>query len=272
MNNTIIIKCGGSVLNSESEIATLCENVQVLITKGFKPLIVHGGGPEINRILKQFNLRSDFYKGLRVTTPKIAEVAQMALIGINNTKLVGLFNRYGINAVGLSGGDGNLLIADYLDWVNLGYVGVITTVATGLLKLLIDGGIVPVIAPLAVDSDGNILNVNADLAASAIAVALAAQHLVLLSDIDGYYAAYPDKNSWVARLGVAEVIQLLAKEGQINDGMIPKLQACADAVSGGVKSACILNGMVDYNIYDAVTKPGNVGTTVMKEVPSCKSE
>ena len=267
----IVVKCGGSVLNHGQELTSLCRNIQELNQQEFKVVVVHGGGPEISRLLKHFNLPSLFHNGLRVTTAAIAEIAQMALIGTNNTNLVRLLNKHGISACGLSGADGNLLVADYLDWENLGYVGEVTVVNVYLLNLLLGAGIVPLIAPLAVDESGNILNINADLAASAIATALSA-HLVLLSDVDGYYAAYPDKNSRISMLHVSEVNCLLSEDGKVSSGMIPKLQACAKAVTGGVKSACILNGTEDYFISNALTQPGKYGTTIIKEMTSCKSE
>ena len=267
----IVVKCGGSVLNHGQELTSLCRNIQELNQQEFKVVVVHGGGPEISRLLKHFNLPSLFHNGLRVTTAAIAEIAQMALIGTNNTNLVRLLNKHGINACGLSGADSNLLVADYLDWENLGYVGEVTVVNVNLLNLLLSAGIVPLIAPLAVDESGNILNINADLAASAIATALSA-HLVLLSDVDGYYAAYPDKNSRISMLHVSEVNCLLSEDGKVSSGMIPKLQACAKAVTGGVKSACILNGTEDYFISNALTQPGKYGTTIIKEMTSCKSE
>ena len=258
----LVIKCGGSILNNRAELTELINGVSRLIKRGFAVLVVHGGGPDINQLCTALNLESSFVNGLRVTTPAILEATQMTLLGKTNANLVHKFNQHKLPALGLSGHDLNLLTAEFLNQDSLGYVGHITQVNTQFLHELLGMGILPVIAPLAVDNAGNTLNVNADLAAAAVASAMQAEKLILLSDIDGYYAAYPDKNSLVAVLSAVQIQDLLATPEAVNSGMHPKLTACLAAVNNQVTAAHIVNG----NTPDILTAviDSRVGTTVIK--------
>ena len=258
----LVIKCGGSILNNLAELNELISGVSGLIKRGYAILVVHGGGPDINQFCTALHLESSFIKGLRVTTPAILEVTQMALLGKTNANLVHKFNQHQLPALGLSGHDLSLLTAEFMDRNNLGYVGSITRVNTKFLQELLSMGILPVVAPLAVDGEGNTLNVNADLAASAIASAMQAEKLILLSDIDGYYAAYPDKNSLVAVLSSTQVRALLATPGAVDSGMHPKLTACLDAVNNLVTMAHIVNGNTPQILTAVIGS--QVGTTVIK--------
>ena len=262
----LVIKCGGSILTNPSELNNMFNDLTELKARGYQIILVHGGGPDINQLCTLLNLKSSFKNGLRVTTAEILNVTQMALLGKTNCGLVHQLNQAEIQALGLSGHDANLLLAHFIDKDSLGYVGEVDQVNHQLLNSLLSLGIMPVIAPLAVDKQGSTLNINADLAAAAVAVAMQAEKLVLLSDIDGYYANYPDKSSLIKQLNCIEVSQLLALPDRVNDGMQPKLNACLSAVSQGVSSAHIVNGVVINSLIQAVENPSQIGTTIVKGV------
>ena len=265
----LLIKCGGSIINSVDELSKLLKDLSQLKALGYPIILLHGGGPDINQLCAQLNLTSTFSQGLRVTTAEILAVTQMALLGKTNCGLVHKLNQNNMLAVGVSGHDANLLMANFIDQDKLGYVGEIFAVNTPLLDNLLNLGIIPVIAPLAIDKKGNTLNINADLAAGAVAVAMKAQQLILLSDIDGYYANYPDPTSLVKILNTLEVAQLLADSTTVSDGMRPKLSACLNAVNGGVSLAQIVNGNLAQSLLTAVQNPLQIGTSIIKGDPSC---
>lgn len=265
----LLIKCGGSIINNVDELSKLLQDLIQLKALGYPIILLHGGGPDINQLCAQLNLTSTFSQGLRVTTAEILAVTQMALLGKTNCGLVHKLNQNNILALGVSGHDANLLIADFIDQDKLGYVGEIFAVNTPLLDNLLNLGIIPVIAPLAIDKKGNTLNINADLAAAAVAVAMKAQQLILLSDIDGYYANYPDPTSLVKILNTLEVAQLLADSTTVSDGMRPKLSACLNAVNGGVSLAQIVNGNLAQSLLTAVQNPLQIGTSIIKGALSC---
>lgn len=262
---TIVVKCGGSILGNPSELSNMFGDLTELQNLSYKIILVHGGGPDINQLCTLLNLKSSFKNGLRVTTEEILNVTQMALLGKTNCGLVQQLNQAQIQAIGLSGHDANLLLAKFIDKNNLGYVGEVCQVNHKLINSLLSLGIMPVIAPLAIDSQGNTLNINADSAAAAIAVAMDAEKLVLLSDIDGYYANYPDKSSLIKQLNCVEVSKLLALPDRVSDGMQPKLSACLSAVSQGVNSAHIVNGVVTNSLIQAVENSSQIGTSIVKE-------
>ncbi|RTL02474.1 MAG: acetylglutamate kinase [Proteobacteria bacterium] len=259
----IVIKCGGSVINSISESSALCQNIKALQDGGYKVVLIHGGGPEISKLAQIYQLESQFIDGMRVTNAAMIELTQMALIGTNNTNLVNQLNQFGLSAIGLSGHDNQLLRANYLDFDKLGYVGEISAINHELINLLLTHQLIPVIAPLAIDTAGKTLNVNADMVAGALASKLAAQALILLSDIDGYYANYPDKNSIVPLLTTTAVQQLLDNK-QVTSGMIPKLKSCLLAINHDAQKAYIINGTAKYNLVDLLNEPSAGGTCVIK--------
>lgn len=264
--NLLVIKCGGSILGDSTELDSLIKDVIALQQEGFYPIIVHGGGADINQLCNTLNVNSNFINGLRVTTKEILDITQMTLIGKTNAGLVQKLNQANISALGLSGHDVKLLIAEFIDENNLGFVGQITQVNIQFLYSILSMGIVPVIAPLAVNDYGAVFNVNADLAASAIAKALQVQRMVLLSDIDGYYANYPDKNSLVNYLTSQEVKELLAVPTLVSHGMKPKLMSCLEAVDNGVDSAHIVNGNTKHSLLQVIENSSNIGTTVLRTI------
>lgn len=262
----LVIKCGGSILYESKEfINSIINNMQQLQNLGYKLILVHGGGPEINELCVKLKLDTSFKKGLRVTTQAILEAVQLALLGKINPALVTLLNQNGVNALGLSGHDTGLLQAEAIDSNVLGFIGQIKQVKHKLLNTLLALNIIPVIAPLAIDSNFQTLNVNADIAAAAIAVAAKASKLILISNIDGYYGNYPNESSLVQQLTNTEVIKLLQnKNSNLSAGMIPKLEACLNAVNGGVL-AQIINGNKANNLINAVLDTQQIGTTIIKE-------
>ena len=261
----IVIKCGGSIINNQEELHCLIDNILQLKKSGYKIILVHGGGPDINQLCKDLQIKSEFVDGLRVTTEEILAVTQMALLGKTNNNLVYKLNLAGIRAIGLSGHDSNLLVAEFTNKDKFGFVGEVKKVNTKLILDLLSLDLLAVIAPLSVDGSGSTLNVNADLVASAVASSLKADKLILLSDIDGYYADYKDKNTLVSKLTVTEIEKLLYVDKSVAGGMIPKLKACVDAVKGGVNSAHIVNGNTTNAILQTVLNPHSIGTTIIKD-------
>lgn len=262
-NTILVVKCGGSILTDK--LNDMFDDLKELKDLGYQIILVHGGGPDINQLCVALNVKTNFKNGLRVTTEEILNITQMSLLGKTNCGLVHRLNQVQIQAIGLSGHDSSLLIGHYLDKDNLGYVGEIDQVNHQLLNSLLELDIMPVIAPLAIDKEWNTLNINADLVAAAIAIAMKADQLILLSDIDGYYANYPDKNSLVKQLNSTEVSHLLDGHHSVSDGMQPKLNACLKAVSDKVSSAHIVNGSLANSLIKAVKSPDQIGTSITKE-------
>ena len=234
----LVIKCGGSTLEQlpaefYAELARLPED-------GWRPVIVHGGGPMINGLLQRLSVESRFENGLRVTDGATLEVVEMALAGLTNKQLVGRVLSSGGRAVGLSGIDGRLLAAEIAD-ERLGFVGQVTGVNTDLIRRLTDQGYIPVIASLGISEAGQHLNINADTAAGAVAAALAAEKLLLLTDVEGVYVEEDGRRRWLRRLSPEEAEAYIA-DGQIQGGMIPKGRAALDVLAQGVKEVAILPG------------------------------
>ena len=262
-NKLLVIKCGGSILNGLPKLPQIINNFKQLIDMNYNLIIVHGGGPEISLLCKKLGIETGFINGLRVTTDEVLSVTQMALNGITNPKLVYMMNQGKVKALGLSGHLNNLLLANPLDTEQYGHVGEIVSVNTPLLNQIISLGFIPVIAPLAIDKDGQVLNINADLAAAAIATATKASQLILLSDVDGYYSDYSNKASLINQLTMEQLDDLLLNNNcSITDGMIPKLQACQQAVKGSVESAHIINGNKPDDLINLVLTRGKTGTTI----------
>ncbi|AUR51273.1 acetylglutamate kinase [Aquella oligotrophica] len=264
-NMRVVIKCGGSILNNQAELTHIIAGIKSLIEKGYQPLIVHGGGPEISQLANKLGIKSEFKNGLRVTDAAMLEITQMALLGITNPKLVAELNKQTIKASGLALHTLGALIAETLDIATYGYVGVVTSVNPEPIYQLLANGFIPVIAPLAVDENWQILNINADLAAAAIAKAISAEKLILLSDIDGYYSNYPDPSSLVAELSLTELQHLLTTDNNsISAGMIPKLEACYQAVGSKVNTAHIINGNKAAALANIALGIAQIGTTIYK--------
>ncbi|MGE5598705.1 MAG: acetylglutamate kinase, partial [Bacteroidota bacterium] len=234
---------------------------------GVRPVVVHGGGPEISAMLRRVGLTSQFVRGLRVTDAETMEIVQMVLIGKINHDLVAEINAQGGKAVGLSGKDGGLLVARKLapadGGVDLGYVGEIETVKPELLTNLADQGYIPVVAPVAVGPDGCSYNVNADTAAGAIAAALRAEKLIMLTDVEGILADPKDRASLISALPVQKAAEMIA-DGRIDGGMIPKVEACARALRQGVRRTHIIDGRQLHSLLLEIFTDRGIGTMVVE--------
>ncbi|QJC95655.1 Acetylglutamate kinase [Bacillus mojavensis] len=235
MKKTIVFKCGGSVIRELSE--EFFQSLKELMESGWKLAIVHGGGPEITHMLKRLNIKTEFSGGQRKTTKPVLEVAEMVLSGSVNKFFVAELAKHGLRAAGVSGKDGGLLEADYLDPDTYGEVGEIKKVNASMVNALMDEDIIPVIAPLSLTSDYKTLNVNADLAASAVAGALKADKLMFVTDVEGIM-----KEKQRLDILTPEEIQTLIKQEVITGGMIPKVNSALSALSDQVSEVMIVNG------------------------------
>lgn len=233
----VVIKLGGHAMSSEAAMEDFARDVVLMQQVGVNPVIVHGGGPMINEMLEKLEIKSEFVNGKRVTDQATVEVVEMVLSGRVNKWIVGAINRQGGRAVGLSGKDANLMICDQ-DAPELGLVGTPAEIDTGVLRTLFDANTIPVIAPLGAGRSGETLNVNGDTVAGAIAAALNADRLLLLTDVPG---VMDETKTVLTDLTTDQVLEMTAS-GVIAGGMIPKTQTCLDALAGGVRAAVILDG------------------------------
>lgn len=254
----IVIKYGGNAMTDETLKSSVMNDVAVLSAFGMKIVLVHGGGPEISDISKKMGIRTRFVNGLRYTDKDTAEIALMALAGKVNKTLVDMIETHGGKAVGLSGQDGHMLICEKQS-EDLGFVGKINTVNSKVISDLLDLGYIPVIAPIGCDGEGNIYNINADTAASAIAGALGAEVLLLMTDIKGLMENKDDPDSLIKEVYVSD-IPALVKQGIISGGMIPKIECCKDAIRRGVKTVFITDGRVCHSILVEILSEEGSGT------------
>ncbi|MFI1937266.1 acetylglutamate kinase [Streptomyces purpureus] len=269
---TVVVKFGGNAMVDDTLQQAFARDVVELWHAGLMPVVVHGGGPQISTMLDRLGLESRFEAGLRVTTPETMDVVRMVLTGRVQRELVGAINAHGPFAVGLSGEDAHTMTAvrrpARVDGrlVDIGLVGDIVAVDAGTVRALLDQGRIPVVSPVARGTDGEVYNVNADLAASALAVALGADRLVVLTDVEGLYADWPRSAEVIERLTAAELGALLPG---LASGMLPKMEGCLRAVRAGVGRAQVLDGQVPHAVLDAVLSEKSPGTTVVPDdVPS----
>jgi acetylglutamate kinase len=254
MENTIVIKCGGSVLSELSE--AFFDSLKELQNKGMNIVIVHGGGPEIGQMLKQLNIDSEFVNGLRKTTNEVLEIVEMILAGKVNKQLVSLLQKKGFKAIGLSGVDANLIQAKPVDVEHLGYVGEVTSVNDSFLEQLLDSGYIPVIAPIGFDQTGQKYNINADTAAGAVAKTLKAKHLLFVTDVPGILR----NGKLVERVTVENICEMI-DDGTIYGGMIPKVKAAIESIAGSLHEVIIVSGKLPF-----FSANGEIyGTKIMKE-------
>lgn len=262
----IVIKYGGSAMNDESMREKVIEDIVLMKFVGMRPVIVHGGGPAINKMLDRIGKKTKFVNGMRVTDHDTMEIVEMVLSGGVNKSIVNLLAAHDIKAVGISGKDGNLFTAEKLltSGGDLGYVGTLTNIDTGLLDVLLNAGYTPVIAPISADLNGNTYNINADMAASAVASALKAQKLIYISDVPGILKNAEDEKSLIHQATLKE-IEKMKNEGIIKDGMIPKVDFAVEAVNAGVSSVHILDGRVEHSILLEIFTKKGIGTIIQKE-------
>jgi acetylglutamate kinase len=269
---TVVIKYGGHAMTDGPLQRAFAQDVVFLRYAGLRPVVVHGGGPQISAHLARLGLESTFTEGLRVTTPETMAVVRMVLTGQVNRDVVGLINRHGPFAVGMSGEDANLFTASrrhaVVDGtpVDIGLVGEIDAVDPGAVRVLLADGRVPVVSSVARGTGGEVYNVNADTAAAALAVALGAAKLVVLTDVEGLYADWSPEDSRprdvISLLGAAELEQLLPT---LTSGMIPKMEACLRAVRGGVPQAHILDGRLPHSVLLEIFTDSGIGTMVVPD-------
>ncbi|GAA3288837.1 acetylglutamate kinase [Arthrobacter citreus] len=270
----MVIKYGGNAMVNDELRQAFAEDIVFLHHVGVHPVVVHGGGPQISALLDRLGIKSEFKGGLRVTTPEAMDAVRMVLTGQVGRELVGMINAHGPYAVGLSGEDGALLRAERIgavvdgEEVDLGLVGEVTGVNPGAIVDLLEAGRIPVISTVApeVDDDGaptgQVLNVNADTAAAALAVALGASRLVVLTDVEGLYADWADKSSLISSLTAGELREMLPT---LEAGMIPKMRACLAAVDGGVDRAAVVDGRMAHSMLLEVFTTAGIGTQVIPE-------
>jgi len=266
----IVVKYGGNAMVDDMLKAAFAQDIVFLRYAGLRPVVVHGGGPQIAAMLDRVGLVTEFKAGLRVTTPEVMEVVRMVLTGQVGRELVGLLNQHGPLAVGLSGEDAALFgarkraaVVDGLP-VDLGLVGDVESVNPSAVMDILDAGRIPVVSTVAPDLDveGQVLNVNADSAASALAVALKAEKLVVLTDVEGVYGNWPDKDSLISRLTLSAAADLLTR---VSAGMVPKLEACVRAVTEGVPQAHVIDGRQPHSLLLEVFTSEGIGTMIVPD-------
>jgi len=269
--STIVVKYGGHAMADELLKESFAQDIVLLKYIGLNPVIVHGGGPQINETLKRYGIVSEFVRGMRVTDAATMAVVEMVLVGQVNKEVVGLINRHGGRAVGLCGKDGELLRAEKLlqevrgddgqmERIDIGFVGDVVQVNQELIHTLEQSKFIPVIAPVGVGADGESYNINADVVAGRVAAALGAEKLILLTDVQGV----KDKSgSLLASISVKEMQRLIDDESIVG-GMIPKVECCAEALQGGVKKAHIIDGRVEHAVLLEIFTDKGVGTEIVK--------
>lgn len=261
-DKVVVVKYGGNAMTNDELKQAVMSDIVLLSLVGIKIVLVHGGGPEINAMLKKTNKESKFINGLRYTDEETVDIVQMVLAGKVNKDLVSLLQSHGGNAMGFCGLDGNLLVAEELD-PQLGYVGEITEVNPGVIKTALDNGYIPVISTVATGGDGKtVYNINADTAAARIAAELKASSLILMTDIIGLLEDKDDESTLIRTAGVSE-IPYLKKQGIISGGMIPKIDCCVEAVRRGVPKANIIDGRIPHSILIELLTDLGAGTMII---------
>ena len=255
--STVVVKYGGNAMTDEALQDAFAHTIVLLHAAGIRPVVAHGGGPQITDMLKRLGIASEFRGGYRVTTPESMDVVRMVLTGQVQRDIVTRINRIKPYAVGLSGEDAHLFTAERRtatvdgESVDIGLVGDVTQVRSQLITSLLDAGYIPVVSSVGLSVEGEIFNVNADTAAGALAAAVGASSLLVLTDVEGLYRDWPNSTEIVHEIGSAELRQLLPN---LDSGMIPKMEACLRAVDLGVPAAYVINGRVPYEpVFRAFT-------------------
>jgi acetylglutamate kinase len=265
----VVVKYGGNAMTDDTLKRAFAEDVAFLRFAGFKPVVVHGGGPQISAMLDKLGIESEFRGGLRVTTPEAMDVVRMVLVGQVQRELVGLINQHGHIAVGLSGEDAGLFTAEPTNTVvdgeevDLGLVGEVSKVRPEAVQDLVEAGRIPVISSVAPDADGLVHNVNADTAAAALAVALGAEKLLVLTDVEGLYRDWPDSDDVIQEIGPEALAELMPS---LASGMVPKMGACLKAVTEGVPRATVVDGRQPHAVLLEIFTDEGVGTQVLPGV------
>ncbi|XP_059461558.1 acetylglutamate kinase, chloroplastic-like [Corylus avellana] len=259
---TIVVKYGGAAMKSQELQASVVNDLVLLACVGLRPVLVHGGGPEINQWLKRVNIPPVFHEGLRVTDSQTMEIVSMVLVGKVNKQLVSLINRAGATAVGLSGMDGQLLTArPSPKSQQLGFVGEVARVDSTVLRPLIDSGHIPVVTSVAANESGQPYNINADTVAGELAAALGAEKLILLTDVAGILEDREDPDSLVKKISI-DGVKRMVEEGKVGGGMIPKVHCCVRSLAQGVRTASIIDGRVPHSLLLEIMTDKGAGTMI----------
>ncbi|OFW59882.1 MAG: acetylglutamate kinase [Candidatus Solincola sediminis] len=265
---TVVVKFGGNAMENGDLKEKFASDVVLMRYVGMNPVIVHGGGPQVTEYMERMSLEVRFVDGHRVTDASTMDVAKMVLVGKVNKEIVSMINRHGTLAVGLSGEDGNLLIARKKGQatgkgqIDLGFVGEVAAVNTRILTNLMKEEFIPVVASIGADESGQSYNINADFVAGALASALRADKLIYLTDVDGIYRDMEDPSSLIPELNSREAVRLIGSGG-LGSGMLPKVESCIEALRGGVRRAHIINGTVDHALLLELYTDAGVGTMVV---------
>ncbi|HEV7908724.1 MAG TPA: acetylglutamate kinase [Pseudonocardiaceae bacterium] len=264
----VVVKYGGNAMVDDELKQAFAQDMVFLRLAGLRPVVVHGGGPQIGAMLDRLGIESEFRGGLRVTTPEAMDVVRMVLVGQVGRELVGLINAHGPLAVGISGEDAHLFTASRRpaivdgEPVDIGLVGDIVGVNPDAVLDIVRAGRIPVVSTVAPDADGVVHNVNADTAAGALAIALGAEKLVMLTDVEGLYANWPDRDSLLNEIRADELEKLLP---DLVSGMVPKMEACLRVVRGGVPRAHVIDGRLAHSVLLEVFTKQGVGTMVLPD-------
>ncbi|MGL5825942.1 MAG: acetylglutamate kinase [Nocardioides sp.] len=267
----VVVKYGGNAMTDDVLKRAFAEDIAFLRFAGFRPVVVHGGGPQINTMLDKLGIESSFKGGLRVTTPAAMDVVRMVLVGQVQRELVGLINSHGPLAVGLSGEDAGLFTATRTTaevdgtQVDIGLVGQVSQVRPEAVLDIVEAGRIPVISSVAPDNNGVVLNVNADTAAAALALALEAEKLLILTDVEGLYRDWPDSDDVIKEIRPEALAVMMPT---LESGMVPKMQACLDAVRGGVARATVVDGRQEHAVLLELFTDDGVGTQVLPGAPT----
>ena len=259
---TIVVKYGGAAMLDETLKAAVMQDIVLMRYVGINPIVVHGGGPEISEAMHRMGKEPQFVGGLRVTDAETMEIVEMVLAGKTNKGIVAHLNQQGALAVGLSGKDGNLIVAERETTKgDIGFVGRVTNINPALLHTLVGAGYVPVISTVAIGKNGESYNVNADTVAGELAAALGATKLVMMTDVEGIYQDFADKDSLIREMSVKDARQLITN-GHVDRGMIPKVEACVTSVANGVERAHILDGRLPHALLIEIFTDQGLGTMI----------
>lgn len=259
---TVVVKYGGAAMKDGTLKASVVRDIVFMACVGIRPVVVHGGGPEINTWLAKLNIEPQFKDGLRVTDAQTMDVVEMVLVGRVNKELVSLLNQAGGQAVGLCGKDGNLITARSQGDADVGFVGDVTNIEPGLVKALVEDGYIPVISSVASDDRGQAYNINADTVAGELAAALNAEKLILLTDTRGILRDYQDPSTLIPKLDIREARQLI-EEGVVAGGMIPKVKCCVRSLAQGVGATHILDGRINHALLLEIFSDTGIGSMLV---------
>ena len=270
---TIVIKYGGNAMISDELKSKVITDITLMKYVGIRPVIVHGGGPDITGFLQKIGKKSEFVSGLRVTDKETMAIAEMVLIGKVNSEIVNRLSQAGNHAIGLSGKDGSLIRArkklaevhceGKIERVDIGYVGEVESITASVLSDMLEGGYIPVVAPVGVGESGESYNINADYVAAKVAGALHAEKLLLLTDVEGIYKNYADRSSFISSLTEEEARRYI-DDGVISGGMIPKVEACLGALAEGTRKTSIIDGRLPHSLLLELFTEQGIGTEIVR--------